>query len=324
MVPLRVGVVGLGKMGAGIARNLHRKDHLRCAWDADPHARESAGVPVARSLDDLAREVEAVVLSVPVVPQDRVEEVLLALAQHLRPGSIVVDTGNSDPLRSADRARRLRERSVAFLDVGVSGGPERAAAGTLELWVGGDRGAYERVRPALEAVGRPAHVETVLAEPHPADTSGYGHAVKMLHNCIEQGFMQVLADAVNAAPGLGLDWRKSLDLVRRGLVRSHLGDLLVERVSEADLAAREARVEGGDYPRMFRDYLRARGVEEPAPSFLLSLWVRELSRSGDRPAAVARAAAEMAQELRRFEDPRKFRRGFQTLGALRRAFGGHQ
>ncbi len=309
-----VGLVGLGKMGSGIAENLLKAGYLKAVYkrtvDDEIKKLEKLGVYVAKSPEDLASKVDYVFLS---IPNEAVEDVVFGkkgLINGLKPKSIVVDTGNCDPRQSMRIAEKLKARGVYFLDVGVSGGPDRAQKGTLAVWVGGDKEAYDRLSKILNAIGKPQHL----------GQSGNGHKVKMLHNLLEQEQMQAIAEVANLAVSLNLDPKKVFKTIREGLVQSHLGDLYTN-VPDDEIFSREPKVEGGDYPRMALEISR-----EPLPDGAVSYWMRLISRASkeEKEEIIEEAVKAIADELRKLKDDEKFEYGFKTLGALRKAFGGHK
>jgi glucose-6-phosphate 1-dehydrogenase len=218
----QIGVTGLGKMGAGIARNL--LDH---GWQVVGHnrhperAREMAaeGLIAADTLRDLVaclRPPRAVWLMVPAGVA--VDATLFGDAQHegladlLEPGDTVIDGGNSYYKDAQARAARLSERGIRFLDCGTSGGPAGARNGAC-LMIGGDRQSFE----GLEQLFADIAVQDGYAF---FDGVGSGHFVKMVHNGIEYGMMQSIAEgfAVVSASGRGLDLARVADIYQHGSV----------------------------------------------------------------------------------------------------------
>lgn len=311
-----VGLVGLGKMGLGIAENLLKAGYLKAVYkrtiDDEIKKLEKRGVYVAKSPEDLASKVDFVFLS---VPNGAVEDVVFGkndLVNGLKSNAIVADTGNCDPRQSMRICEKLKKQGVSFLDVGISGGPERAMKGTLAVWVGGDKEAYDRLSKVLSAIGNP----------HYLGPSGNGHKVKMLHNLLEQAEMQGIAEVANLAVSLGVDPKKVFETIREGLVQSHLGDLYT-KISDNEIASRETKVEGGDYPRMALDISKD---NEPLAEIAVSYWVRAISRASkeEKEKFIEEAINAIAKELRKLKDDKRFKYGFQTIGALRKAFGGHK
>jgi 6-phosphogluconate dehydrogenase len=208
-----------GAAVADNARNLLDHEWRVAGWNRTPaaaRALEADGLVVAASLAELVGA-----LAVPrtvwlMVPADGVvDEVLFkpgGLADLLAPGDTVIDGGNSHFVSASGRAERLAQRGVRFIDVGVSGGPAGARAGAC-LMVGGDRQDFERYRDLWAAVS----VEDGFRFfPGP----GAGHFVKMVHNGIEYGMMQAIAEGftVLRASSYALDLTEAAAVYDRGSV----------------------------------------------------------------------------------------------------------
>lgn len=314
---LSVGIIGLGKMGLGIAENLLKAGFLRAIYKRTPDVElferfEKEGVYVAKSPKDLAEHADVVMLS---VPNESVREVIFdsGLCEALKPNSIIIDTGNCDPRQSIQIYNELKLRNISFLDVGVSGGPSRAKAGTLAVWVGGGKEIYDKVLPILQAIGKPVYI----------GPSGNGHKIKMLHNVMEQVEMQGIAEVANAALRFEFDPQQTFKTIRDGLTQSHLSDLLTN-IPKEEIVNRDSTVEGGDYPRMALEI--GKELDVPLPEVAVSYWVRVISRAPEeeRDKVIEQAIDAVSEELKKLKDKEKFKFGFQTLGALRHAFGGHK
>ncbi len=171
---IEVGVVGLGNMGGGIARNLARAGHATAGWDISEDARRRIAEEVALAApEEMAVAGATIFFAVPATPD--IEAGLGPLLAAATDGAAIYDLTTSYP----DDTRRLAERAAAggvpYLDAGMSGGASRADAGTLTLMVGGDRTAFERTRHLLDAIA--ANVF------HLGD-SGAGHTMKLVHNMV--------------------------------------------------------------------------------------------------------------------------------------------
>lgn len=156
------------------------------------------GAEPAYSLEQLVRSVQhprVVWLMVPA--GNPVDEVLALLLPFLERGDIVVDGGNSHYADSVQRADRLLERGIRFLDAGTSGGLDGARHGAC-IMVGGDRDAYLTVEPLLEALCVPGGYGYM-------GRSGSGHYVKMVHNGIEYGMMQAMGEGFDLLESSGFD-----------------------------------------------------------------------------------------------------------------------
>lgn len=175
----KVGVVGLGNMGGGIARNFQKAGVPLMVWDIAPAARtkfyETAGVEIAPP-GDMAAACTAVFFVVPATPEiatcfDGKDGILARAAK----GLVVYDFTTSDPVATKELAARAVKHGIAYLDAGMSGGATGADAGTLTLMIGGDKTAFERTRPLLDPI---ADKIFYLGE------SGTGHTMKLIHNMV--------------------------------------------------------------------------------------------------------------------------------------------
>jgi 6-phosphogluconate dehydrogenase len=276
---VKLGMVGLGRMGSGMTERLERGGHTVQTFD--PKVDSTAG-----SLQELAEQLEpprAIWVMVPA--GDVTEQVVEELLGILEAGDTIVDGGNSYFRDSLRRAEQAGARGLHFVDAGVSGGVWGLAEGFC-LMVGGDDEAVGRLEPAFLALapeGGYAHV----------GKGGAGHFVKMVHNGIEYGLMQAYAEGfelLEAAQDFDLDLRQVAALWNRGsVVRSWLLELL-----EAALAEHPG-LEG------IRGYVQDSGegrwtVQEavehavPLPAITLALFARFASRQDESFAAKVNAA----------------------------------
>lgn len=207
--PLHVGFVGLGAMGLGMARNLHRAGLLaavcnRTASKAQAFATQT-GTKAVMSPAELPAMCDVIVMCV--CADADVLAVVDALLPNVEPHTLVIDcsTVSADTARSA--MSRLRERGADFLDAPVSGGVEGARDGTLAIMVGGDAAAFERARPVLAALGR------TITHFGP---SGSGQAAKATNQIMCAGVIQAVAEAMAFAKAQGLPLDKLIDTLGKG------------------------------------------------------------------------------------------------------------
>jgi 3-hydroxyisobutyrate dehydrogenase len=208
-VTLRVGFVGLGAMGLGMARNLHKQKLLSAVWNrthakAQSLAQETGCTAVARA-GDIAALSDVIVLCVSADAD--VLEVIEAVLPTLEPGTIVIDcsTVSADTARKA--ALRLRERSGQFLDAPVSGGVEGARDGTLAIMAGGDANAFNKALPVLQAMGK-----TVTH----FGPSGSGQAAKATNQIMCAGVIQAVAEAMAFAKSEDLPLDRLIETLGKG------------------------------------------------------------------------------------------------------------
>ena len=190
----KIGIIGLGKMGKGLALNLLDHGYELVAFNRSPEPLAevvAAGATGADSLIDVARKLETEESRVFwfMLTAGKVLDDLLFNPEFLatlKPGDIVIDGGNSHYKDSVRRYAALKEKDIAFLDAGVSGGPLGARTGAA-IMVGGDLNAYSRT----EHIYRDLSVENGSGYMGPA---GSGHYVKMIHNAIEYGMLQAIGE----------------------------------------------------------------------------------------------------------------------------------
>ncbi len=202
-------MIGLGTMGRNFLLNVGEKGVSGIGYDLDPEKRgmlldESVGsdLRVAESLDGFLATLERPRRVMILVPSGAVDRVIDDLAARLDVGDIVIDGGNSHFQDTERREDLLTASGVGFLGVGVSGGEEGARHGA-SIMAGGIRGVFEQVRPILESAA--ARVGSEPCAAHVGNGSA-GHFVKMVHNGIEYGLMQLIAETYDLMKrGLGMD-----------------------------------------------------------------------------------------------------------------------
>ncbi|ETX28091.1 NAD(P)-dependent oxidoreductase [Roseivivax isoporae] len=207
---MNVGLIGVGLMGHGIARNvLSRGGHALGFLDHPGNQPTDeilslGGRPVA-SPAGIAEEADVILLCVTGAPQ--VEAVMEGLLPALRPGTVVVDCSTSLPETTLRMGARTAEAGCAFLDAPMTRTASHAHAGTLNLLVGGEAATLERVRPVLDSF-----TETVTH----VGPLGHGHRLKLLHNYVSVGFMTLLAEAAAQSADAGIDPAVLVDVLAQG------------------------------------------------------------------------------------------------------------
>ncbi len=293
---MRLGMVGLGRMGGGMTERLLRGGHEVVAFDPDETARaraRAAGAEAVPSLEELAANLPPPRVAWTMVPSgEPTERVVARLGELLEPGDVIVDGGNSHFRDSMRRAERLAASGIRFVDCGVSGGIWGLRDGYC-LMAGGEPEAVALLEPVLRALAP----EGGFARVGP---SGAGHFVKMVHNAIEYGMLAAYGEGfelLHASP-FGLDLARVAGVWRRGsVIRSWLLDLLhgaLER--QPDLAGVRGFVEDTGEGRWAVETAVSEAV--PAPFTALALFQRFASRQEESFAA-------------------------KVIAALRAEFGGH-
>jgi 6-phosphogluconate dehydrogenase len=276
---MNLGMVGLGRMGANMTERLREHGHT-----VETYARTNPE-RTAGSLVDLAGSLQqprVVWLMIPAGdPTEHAFQTLLGL---LEDGDIIVDGGNSNFRDSQRRAAEAAKKSVAFLDAGVSGGIWGLKEGYCVM-VGGPADAYKKIVPFLKDLteeGGYAHV----------GPSGAGHFVKMVHNGIEYGMMQSLAEGFEIIQGseFPVDLHKVAGLWQHGsVVRSWLLDLLVLAL-EQDPGLEKIRGYVEDSGEGRWTVMNAIDESVPAPAITMALFARFASRQDESFAAKVNAA----------------------------------
>ena len=297
---MKIGMLGLGRMGGNMAQRLARRGHHVIGFD--PGVRASGelikkGFTSAASLEALVRELRpprAIWLMIPAGAP--VDDMIAALAPLLAPEDMLIDGGNSYYKDSQRRAALLTQSGIDYVDVGTSGGIWGLEEG-YSLMVGGAPAAINRLRPIFESLA-PA---TDLGWGH-VGPSGAGHFVKMLHNGIEYGMMQAYAEGfalMQRKEEFALDLGQIAEIWRHGsVVRSWLLDLTAAALrGNPTLAGIAPFVEDSGEGRW--TVAEAIDLEVAAPVITLALIARLRSR-----------------------DPVSF--ADKLLAALRNAFGGHK
>jgi len=295
-----IAMIGLGKMGANMARRLLRGGHRVVGHDRSPGATEAlaaeTGLDVAFSLEEVVEKLSPPrVVWIMVPAGDPTERTLDALAALLSPGDIIVDGGNSNYKDTMRRAAGLTAQGLHFVDVGTSGGVWGLAEG-YSMMVGGSEEAVERLRPVLETLAPAPDRGWGHVGP-----SGAGHFVKMVHNGIEYGLMQAYAEGfeiMRAKQEFGLDLHQVAEIWRFGsVVRSWLLDLSAAALADdPELSDIKGWVADSGEGRW--TVFEAVDLDVPAPVITLALQARFVSRQDESYAA-------------------------KLLAAMRNQFGGH-
>ena len=211
----RVGFIGLGIMGRGMAANVLKAGFPLSVWNrtrARADAFAAAGAAVAATPARLAMECDIIITCVSDTPD--VQAVILGeqgVIHGVRAGSLVIDMSTISPTVTREIAAALADKHVDMLDAPVSGGSEGAAKGTLSIMVGGKAEALERARPVLQAMGtRITHVGPNSA----------GQTVKLVNQVIVVGNCLAMAEGLMLAQAGGVDLQKALEAVSAGAAGS--------------------------------------------------------------------------------------------------------
>ncbi len=295
---MKIGFVGLGKMGANMTERLLERGHAVVAYDLNKQARAAAaakGAVAAASLADLVKKLPAPRAVWIMVPAGQAtEDTIETLTSMMGSGDVIIDGGNSHYTDSIRRAAGLEGRGIFFLDAGTSGGIWGLKEGHC-LMVGGEKAAFDRLGPVFEALAPPEGYARV-------GPSGAGHFVKMVHNGIEYGLLQAYAEGFEllaAKEQYPIDLAAVAHLWNRGsVVRSWLLEL-AEAAFKRSPRLDDVKGFVADSGEGRWTVLEAIDRAVPAPAIAAALFARFRSRQGDS-----------------FEA--KF------VAALRNEFGGHE
>jgi 6-phosphogluconate dehydrogenase len=296
---MKIGMVGLGKMGGNMTARLLKGGHEVVAYDRNEskvQGAEKLGALGTQDLADLVSKLETPrAVWIMVAAGDPTEGVIQRLEALLEANDTIIDGGNSNYKESEHRGTRLCKKGIHFVDVGTSGGVWGLAEG-YSMMVGGDLEAVERLRPVFETLAPGADQGWGHVGPR-----GAGHFVKMIHNGIEYGMMQAYAEGfevLRAKEAYDLDLQQIAEIWRFGsVIRSWLLDLTAEALKEGeDLGGIKAWVADSGEGRW--TVAEAIDLDVPAPVMTLSLLMRFVSRQEESYAA-------------------------KLLAAMRNQFGGH-
>jgi 6-phosphogluconate dehydrogenase len=213
---MQIGLVGLGKMGFPLALNLHDKGFDVIAFDVAENSRENVakeGVGVAESLSAMVLKLTAPRVIWLMIPSGEIiDKVIEELIPMLSPDDTLIEGGNSFYKDSIKRHNLLKARGIHFLDCGTSGGVSGARNGVCAM-IGGDKAVFDRCESVFKSISVPnGYLHTGEA--------GSGHFVKMVHNGIEYGMMQSIAEGfeVFEKSNFGLDFEAIATLFNQGSV----------------------------------------------------------------------------------------------------------
>ena len=320
---MQLGMIGLGRMGGNIVKRLMGDNHKCVVYDRDAKAVAAlaeAGATGAKDLADLVAKLDAPRVVWVMLPAGKpTEDTIAEIATHLKAGDIVIDGGNSFYKDDIRRAKALKEKQVAYADVGVSGGVWGLERGYC-MMIGGETKTFDHIEPLLKTLApglgdiprTPKLTKANSRAEHGyihAGPVGSGHFVKMIHNGIEYGLMQAYAEGFDIlknknSEALPQDERFDLNLTdisevwRRGsVVSSWLLDLTAQALAgDGELSTFSGEVDDSGEGR----WTLNAAIEEAVPADVLA-----------------------ASLFARFRSREKNTFGEKLLSAMRFGFGGH-
>ncbi len=252
----RVGFLGTGLMGSGMAKNLARKGFRVTAYNRTPARARALAADGVEAVSDAALAVRDADAVVGMLPDTQALDELLGtgMADALRPGTLLVDCSTSEPARSVATAQKLGQAGVSMLDAPVFGSKAAAEAGELTFLVGGPASSYGACQPLLDAMGtRAFHL----------GANGAGCQAKLVFNMVIAGTVQAFAEALAMGRAAGLEPATLVDVIMAGRARSGIIEMkagpmiardytpffpLKHMRKDLDLIARNGRRYGLDLP----------------------------------------------------------------------------
>jgi len=296
---MKIAIAGLGKMGMQIARKLAENGHEVIAHNRSRDPIDVAvtyGVTAAYTKEDVAKAFDGqqFVLWL-MIPAAVVDEEITEWLKIMPKGSTLIDGGNSDYRLTQARAKKISEAGLYLLDSGTSGGVWGYQNG-FSMMVGGDQQAFDAVEPVFKTLALPTGAYHYFGE------SGSGHYVKMVHNAIEYGMMESLAEGyrmLKEGPIKGLDLAAAGEVWQHGsVVTSWLNELSRQALAESpELSGVDGYVAESGEARWTLETATELGI--PLPAIQASFDVRLASQTGE---------TNFATKL---------------LSAMRNKFGGH-
>lgn len=296
---MKIVISGLGRMGMQIVQKLQEGGHEVIAHNRSPDKVEEAkgfGATPAFTVEEavVACGDEPVVVWL-MVPAGVIDDVLGDWLAQVPEDSILIDGGNSDYRMDATRAARVHAAGCSLLDIGTSGGVHGYIRGFC-MMVGGEQGAYERIVPALDTLASPGGIHNYFG------ANGAGHYVKMVHNAIEYGMMQSLAEGyrmLKEGPIGEIDLAKAGETWQHSsVITSWLNELSAEALAESpELESIPGVVAESGEARWTLETAKELGI--PLPAIQAAFDVRLRSQEGE---------VDFSTKL---------------LAAMRNKFGGH-
>ena len=294
---MKLGYIGLGKMGFNMVERLLEKGYAPVVYDMNEEAvteLSKKGAQAAASIRVLAGALQPPRLIWLMVPYQAVDPVLKELVPLLQHGDTVIDGGNSPYKESMRRASELEKQGIDFLDIGVSGGPRGAREGAC-LMIGGKEGLFEKFEDLFRSLSADRGYGYM-------GKAGSGHFVKMVHNGIEYGMMQAIAEgfAVMKASPFDLNLSEISEVYNH---KSVIESRLIEWLKHA-----------------FEEY--GEDLKEIAGSVSQSgegLWTVEAGKELGIPVPIIEGALNF-----RMQSQNKPSYTGQIVSALRNQFGGHE
>ena len=312
-----IGMVGLGVMGRNFVLNMAGQGFSVVGFDKDgdkikalqeqAQGRDISGATNIQEFVAALRPPRAAMMLVPAGAA--VDSVIGDLVPHLEQGDLIIDGGNSHFTDTNRRAKDLTGKGIHFLGVGISGGESGARHGP-SMMPGGPETAYERVRPVFEAAAAKVNGDPCVAYLGPGSA---GHYVKMVHNGIEYGVMQLISETYDLMKrGLGLE-NEAIHAAFDSWNRAELNSYLLE-ITAKIFTVKDDKT-GNDLIDMILDQAKQKGtgmwtsqdamdLGAPVPNIDIAVAMRQMSAIKDERKTASHKLAEQRREIQ--ADPKKF------------------
>lgn len=289
---MKVGFIGLGRMGYAMVQLLVDKGHEVVAYDINEEAVKSIteyGAQGVSSVEELVGQLEGQRFVWIMVQRKVVQTVLDEVQPLLSEGDVVIDGGNTYFKETMERAEKASQQGLHYMDVGVSGGVSAARNGAC-LMIGGDKEVFETFEPVLKDLAQEDGYGYM-------GKTGAGHLVKGLHNGIEYGMMQAIGDGVEAlvdkSDEFGIDLKEVLKVYNHGsIIESNLTKWLEKAWLEDEMLSQIAgSVPTGDtHDEMVE-------LSEMSMNPTLSLAIQERLNSQGKPRFAAKVVSAMRNQF---------------------------
>lgn len=217
----KVGVIGCGLMGSGIAKNLLKNNYEVYVFDINPKAVQllvEEGAVAFDKTEVMATEVEVIILSLP--SPELIEKVVsdeeTGIIHFMKKGTFILDMSTNDVELTRSLCEQGQKNEIDFFDCPLSGGPAGAANGTLTIMAGGSEEKFHSISPILNAVGE--HIEYV-------GDSGAGQTVKLCHNMVVGGVITLLSEAFMTGEKAGVSKEKLASILQKGSAHTRVMDV---------------------------------------------------------------------------------------------------
>ncbi|OGH19697.1 MAG: 6-phosphogluconate dehydrogenase (decarboxylating) [Candidatus Levybacteria bacterium RIFCSPHIGHO2_02_FULL_37_13] len=291
---MKIGFIGLGKMGSRIVQKLLREGHEVVAWNRSDHKLKNV-----ETLEELIRSLEKPrIVWTMVTAGEATQNILDELSKFVEKDDIIIDGGNSRFKDTEKRFKDFKTKGIKFLGIGVSGGIIAFENG-YPLMVGGDKRGYDYIAPVLDSLSSPNGGHEYFGE------GGAGHFVKMIHNGIEYGIMQSLGEGfgILEKAEYNFDLVKVAKLWQKGtLVSGFMLDRVVEVLSNPSILS---SIDG---------YIEESGEAK---------WTVDQAKEEGVPIDVIEKSLEFRRKSQKYKDVQNSFAA-KMISGLRNAFGGHE